>query len=109
MLNYVISKPDGVYYIYDKPITELPTVFKSKETSRYLEAIEILSEYKSAKKKLGFVMDWLEDNKNENGQWDLGAQAKDNLHFPLSNSWRKASDRIMDCTYRIKKIIANIS
>lgn len=109
MLDYVISKPDGIYYIYDKPITELPTVFKSKETSRYLEAIEILSEYKSSKDKLDFVIDWLKDNKDENGQWDLGAQAKDNLHFPLSDSWRKSSDRIKDCTYRIKKIISNIS
>lgn len=108
MLDYVISKPDGIYYIYDKPITELPTVFKSKETSRYLEAIEILSEYKLSKDKLGFVIDWLKDNKDENGQWDLGAQAKDNLHFPLSDSWRKSSDRIKNCTYRIKKIISNI-
>lgn len=45
----------------------------------------------------------------KNGQWDLGAQAKDNLHFPLSDLWRKPSDRINDCTYRIEKIIMNIS
>ncbi len=109
MLDYVISKSDGIYYLYDRPITELPTVFKSKETSRYLEAVEILLEYKSAKEKLRFVVDWLEDNKDENGQWDLGTQAKDNLHFPLSDSWRKSSDRIRDCTYRIEKIITNIS
>ncbi len=109
MLDYVISKTNGIYYIYDKPITELPKVFKSKEASRYLEAIEILSGYKSAKKKLGFVVDWLEDNKDENGKWDLGVQAKDNLHFPLSDSWRSSSDRIKDCTYKIDKIITNIS
>ncbi|MDO5398899.1 MAG: hypothetical protein Q4G33_13320, partial [bacterium] len=108
MLDYVISKTDGIYYAYDKSIMELPKVFKSKETSRYLEAIEILSEYKSAKDKLGFVVSWLEDNKDENGQWDLGAQAKDNLHFPLLDSWRRSSDRIKDCTYRIEKIITNI-
>lgn len=109
MLDYVMSKPDGIYYIYDKPITIPPRIFKSKETSRYLEAVEILSEYKSAKDRLGFAVDWLENNKDENGQWDLGAQAKDNMHFPLSDSWRKSSDRIKDCTYRIEKIIANIS
>lgn len=109
MLDYVISKSGGIYYIYSKPIMELPKVFKSKEASRYLEAIEILSGYKSAKEKLGFVIDWLEDNKDKNGQWDLGAQAKDNLHFPLSDLWRKPSDRINDCTYRIEKIIMNIS
>ncbi len=109
MLDYVFSKTDGIYYIYDKPIMILPQVFKSKEASRYLEAVEILSGYKTAKAKLGAVVDWLEDNREENGQWDLGAQAKDNLHFPLSDSWRRSSDRIKDCTYRIDKIITNIS
>lgn len=109
MLDYIFSKSDGIYYIYDKPIMEVPKVFKSKEASRYLEAIEILSEYKSSKDKLSFVIDWLKDNNDENGQWDLGVQAKDNLHFPLSDSWKKSSDRIKDCTYRIEKIISNIS
>lgn len=55
------------------------------------------------------MADWLDNNKDENGQWDLGAQANDNMYFPLSDSWRKLSDRIKDCTYRIEKIIANIS
>ncbi len=108
MLDYVISKPEGIYYVYDKQITEPPKVFKSKETSRYLEAAEILSGYTAAKEKLRFIVDWLEDNKDKNGQWDLGAQAKDNLHFPLSDSWRKSSDRIKDCTYQIEKILSVI-
>lgn len=34
-----------------------------------------------AKEKLGFVVKWLEDNKDENGQWDLGAEVEDNLYF----------------------------
>lgn len=105
MLDYVISKPDGIYYIYDKPINEPPKVFASKETVRYLEAVEILSGYKSAREKLDFVTTWLENNRNSNGQWDLGIKAKDNVHFPLSDSWRNSSDRINDCTYRIKNII----
>ena len=109
MLDYVISKSDGIYYIYDKPINELPKVFASKETVRYLDAIEILSGYKSAREKLGFVVDWLKNNMDKNGQWDLGIKAKDNVHFPLSDSWRKSSDRINDCTYRIKKIIDTLN
>lgn len=109
MIDYVISKSDGIYYIYDKPINELPKVFASKETVRYLDAIEILSGYKSAREKLGFVVDWLKKNMDQNGQWDLGIKSKDNVHFPLLDSWRKSSDRINDCTYRIKKIIDTIN
>lgn len=36
MLDYTIAKEDGIYYIYDKPLRELPAIFASKETSRYL-------------------------------------------------------------------------
>ena len=109
MIDYVISKSDGIYYIYNKPINKLPKIFASKETVRYLDAIEILSGYKSAREKLGFVVDWLKNNMDKNGQWDLGIKAKDNVHFPLSDSWRKSSDRINDCTYQIKNIIDTIN
>ena len=105
MLDYVINHEKGIYYIYGKRISELPKVFQSIETSRYLEAIDILAGYKSAKEKLSFVVTWLEENKDENGQWDLGTKAKDNLYFPLSDSWRNAECRKKDCTEKINAII----
>lgn len=105
MLDYVISNPTGIYYIYGKPINELPKDFASVETSRYLAAVDILSDYPSAKEKLGFVVEWLEMNKDENGQWDLGAKAKDNVYFPLSDSWRTAEYRKADCTEKISRIL----
>jgi len=109
MLDYVINHEKGIYYIYGKRISELPKEFQAVETSRYLEAIDILSGYRLAKGKLGFVVKWLEDNKDENGQWDLGAKAKDNLYFPLSDSWRSAEYRKADCTVKINAIINDYS
>lgn len=108
MLDYVINYEKGIYYIYGKPINEVPKVFSSIETSRYLAAIEILSGYELAKEKLGFVVEWLEMNKDENGQWDLGAKAKDNLYFPLSDSWRKDEYRKLDCTQKISTILQKL-
>ena len=108
MLDYVLTNPNGIYYIYAKPLNQLPAVFSSKETSCYLAAVEILAGYKTAKEKLAFVVDWLEVNREENGQWDLGAKAKDNIYFPLSDSWRKAEDRQADCTERIERLIHRI-
>ena len=105
MLDYVINHKKGIYYIYDKQIRELPKNFQTIETSRYLEAIDILSGYKLAKEKLGFVVKWLDDNKDENGQWDLGAKVKDNLYFPLSDAWRSAECRKADCTAKINSIL----
>jgi len=108
MLDYVINHEKGIYYIYGKRISELPKEFQSIETSRYLEAIDILAGYQSAKEKLAFVVTWLEENKDENGQWDLGAKAKDNLYFPLSDSWRNVGCRKADCTEKISAIIKKL-
>ena len=108
MLDYVINHEKGIYYIYGKRISELPATFQSVETSRYLEAIDILAGYWLARGKLGFVIKWLEENKDENGQWDLGPKAKDNLYFPLSDSWRTAECRRADCTEKINAILRKL-
>lgn len=102
MLDYVLHYEKGIYYVYGKPLCQLPKVFASLETSRYLAAINILAGFEAAKEKLGFAVDWLENNRDENGQWDLGAKARDNVYFPLSDSWRSAEVRKSDCTARIE-------
>ena len=108
MLDYVISYPRGIYYIYEKPINQLPEDFHTRQASCYLAAIELLAEYKTAKEKLGFVADWLEKNKDENGQWDMGTKVKDNIYFPLSDSWRKETYRKEDCTQRITELLKKL-
>ena len=105
LLEYVINKSNGIYYIYSKPIYQVPAVFDSIETSRYVSAIEILCGFSKAKDFLKFVIPWLEQNRDTNGQWDLGTKVKDGIYFPLSDSWRKEEDRKADCTYRIESII----
>ncbi len=108
MLDYVLASSSGIYYIYAKQLNKLPAVFASKETSYYLAAIEILVGYKTAKEKLAFVVDWLNANCDENGQWDLGPKAKDNIYFPLSDSWRKAEERRADCTERMERLLGRL-
>ena len=108
LVDYVLSKADGIYYVYDKSLCELPKEFASRESARYLAAIELLSGYKSAKERLKFVVAWLEDNQEQNGQWDLGAKAKDNIYLPLSDSWTKAEYRKADCTEWIVAILNKI-
>ena len=109
LLDFIIAKPSGIYYVYNKPLDKLPNILASKEASWYLSAIEILSGYKLAKEKLNFVVDWLESNKDENGQWDLGIKANDNVYFPLSDSWKKNEYRKADCTERIKTILQKLN
>lgn len=108
-LDYYLAKPDGMYYIYDKPLHKPPEVFASRDASCYLAALEVLSGYDSAKEKLRFAADWLYANKDENGQWDFGADAKDGIYFPLSDSWRKAEDRKADSTQRVTAFLNQLS
>jgi hypothetical protein len=109
MLDYVISHPSGIFYVYDKPLKALPETFASRQTSRWLAALEVIADYRFAPKKLGFAMDYLMQNQLAPGIWDLGQQAKDGIYFPLSDSWRKAEDRQQDCSARIQKLVGMLT
>ena len=110
MFDYILNYPGGVYYIgYPRPVSVVPHVFASPETSRYLATLELLSQYSAAHEKLAFAVDWLNNNKDANEQWDLGSKANDGIYFPLSDSWRNPEDRKADCTERIKSLITKLS
>ncbi|NLW03507.1 MAG: hypothetical protein GX027_09660 [Clostridiaceae bacterium] len=110
MFDYILSHDAGIYYIYGSCLLNTPEVFGSKQASRYIGAIELLSEYKNpkCKAKLRFVTEWLNHNREPDGSWDLGATAKDGVYFPLSDSWRNAETRKKDCTYRISKLLRSL-
>jgi len=109
--DYIMSSKKAYYYGFVGALSQMPVYFCSKEASRYLSAIELYCEYQNryCKDKLRFVVDWLNDNRNANGKWDMGAVVKDGTCFPLSDSWRTAELREHDCTYRIKKIISELT
>ena len=109
MLDYVLKYQGGIYYIgYNRSISKVPFEFASLEASRFIAMLELLSRYDTAREKLGFAVDWINDNKDEDGQWDMGAKANDGVYFPVSDSWKKAEDRKADCTNRIKALLNRI-
>ena len=105
LMDYVLDKEDGIYYIYEERLTVLPPVFASKQASHYLAAIELLTKYRHAAYKLQFVMDWLTGLKNENGKWDMGKSANDNVYFPLSDNCNENSmfQQWLFCMIDLKK------
>lgn len=108
LVRYVLEHPTGIYYVYDKPLTQLPEVFASKQTLRWLSAVELIAMHPCAKQQLGFAADWLNAHRREDGTWDLTQNAKDDILLPLSDSWRKAETRIADCTVLIQLILDKI-
>lgn len=106
LMDYVLDRQDGIYYIYDRPLN-VPPEFESLAASRYLGAIEILAGYGQARNQLGFVRDWLEEHRGRNG-WDMGPKAKDGVYFPLSDDWRRRENRMADCTERIERLLERL-
>ena len=107
-LDYLIHRETGIYYIYGSRISCLPADFRSRNASSYLGAIELLAEYKHSGAHLGFAADWLLNNRKENGMWDMGSAAKDNLYFPLSDDWRSEKTREFDCTKRVNELVSKL-
>ena len=108
-VDCLINREDGIYYIYSEKIAVLPECFESKKASWYLGAVELLAKYKCARDKLGFVAEWLDDNRNENGKWDMGKAVNDKVYFPLSDDWRKRETREADCTERVTKLLFELA
>ena len=108
LMEYALNKEGGIYYIYDKQLSIVPVCFESREASRYLGAIELLSKYRHAKDKLRFVTEWLIANKNANGKWDMSKIVNDKVYFPLSDDWRKKETREADCTERIENLLKEL-
>ena len=104
-IDFVINHPDGILYVNNSAIVDLPAEFTSSQASSYLAALEQLAGYSCAGEKLRFAVEWIIKHKDDNGEWDMGASAKDGIHFPLSDSWRKPENRRRDCTVRIEKLL----
>ena len=107
-MEHILNKDDGIYYIYNDKLSVLPERFDSLKASRYIAAMELLVNLGAAKHKLGYVLEWLEDNRRGNGQWDMGQSVNDMVYFPLSENWRKAQTRVDDCTRRISALVERL-
>lgn len=108
-VDHLLHNPTGIYYVYGSRLLDLPSAFSSKETNHWLAAIEMLSGYACAHVKLQFAVEWLNANRDKNGEWDLGPNAKDGIYFPLSDSWRKTEYRKADCTKRITHVLCKLN
>ena len=108
--RHILDHESGMYYIYSDKLQTVPQVFKAKKTSNYLRAIELLAKYKNpvCKKQLAFIVRWLNSNRLNKTQWDMGRQAKDGINFPLSDSWKTDEARIEDCTCRISALVREL-
>ena len=108
-IDYMLTNDKGMYYVSGRDaLAKLPQNFQSRETSRFLYAHTVLSRYQSYKKKCAYVVDWLLENRVEDGMWDFGARANDGVFLPYSESWRNPLNRKIDSTLAVLKCLRNM-
>lgn len=103
MLDYCMSKENGIYYIYDKP-PKTPVAIDNKNIYNWLRCISILSRYKSWYGKMNNITSFLWEQRNVDGLWDIQIKPYGSC-FPISNSWRKDKNRIIDSSIFMLRII----
>jgi hypothetical protein len=93
----------GIGYLGVPPT--MSPVHLLKKTPFYFEAwlssIESLTPFRSWRTHANKPVDWLWEQRSEEGGWDFGSKSSRSTYFPLSESWRKRRNREFDWTTRI--------
>jgi hypothetical protein len=99
ILDYVMSNPDGVYYLYGRKLSEMPRV-SGKGFYLWLKSQMILSRfpiwYRYAEQFVPHIL----DQQNDDGLWCFSEckTRRPLSSLPLSESWRRKENKAIDCT-----------
>jgi len=108
MIHHLIYQSRGIYPVSNRSLQHFPLEFSSRESVRFITSLELLTQYTSAAVYLRHAADWLWEQLDRDGFWDLGPPGRDNRHLPLSESWRSRHVRQQDCTVRILALITRL-
>ncbi|HAL74298.1 MAG TPA: hypothetical protein DCM45_04285 [Clostridiales bacterium] len=108
MIHHQIYQSRGIYPVSNRSLLHFPLEFASRESVRFITSLESLTQYTSAAVYLRHAADWLWEQLDRDGFWDLGTPGRDNRHLPLSESWRSRLARQKDCTVRILALVTRL-
>jgi hypothetical protein len=99
MLGFVMHYPAGIYYVYGKDISVLPPLL-SRDFWRWFCAHRLLSRFRLWRELSVDAVNWIWEQRTPEGLWDFGSKIsrKPYTSLPLSESWRRPKNRIIDCT-----------
>lgn len=105
MIDHVLRHEPGIYYVCEGPLCSLPETFAGKRAVRAIAGLAELARHPHSAPQLRFAAEWLEKNRGQDGQWDLTAAARDDVHLPLSDTWRRPENRRADCTALVQFLL----
>lgn len=106
ILDFCMHKEDGIYYIYDKKPSLCIPMQDTKYFYPWLRCLSILSRFGSWDEYKNSYYDWIWSQRNSEGLWDLIKKPR-SFGFPLSNTWRKEKNRIIDSTIFVLRFLSN--
>lgn len=105
ILEYCFNYEEGIYYVYGKCPKTYVAPDNMKDCYNWLRTVSILSRFQSWEKYKARVHLFLWNQNNPEGLWDFHKKPYGSM-FPLSNSWRKDSSRMIDSSIFMLRILS---
>ena len=107
LLDFVMHAPMGIYYVFDQAIDTQPAI-QSKRFWGWTRAHMLLSRFRLWKELAGEALNWIWAQRTDQGFWDLAARIsrKPFTCFPLSESWKRPENRVIDVTVEMLTLLA---
>jgi hypothetical protein len=104
LLQWLWERPNGIGYL-EMPLHHEPPNHPA-QIDRWLASLELLARcFPSWVTFAQSSIEWLWNQQNPQGYWDLGARPSSLSNLPLSDDWRKKNNRVFDWTTRILTLL----
>lgn len=108
LVDYCMCQAENIYYVYNCKLLDFVTIDTLRRDSRdfchWIRALSLVSKFKGWKKYKDKYFEWIMDQRNEDGFWEL-PKKPNRFDFPLSDSWRSQKNRIIDSTIMVLRLL----
>ncbi len=105
LVEFIMRKPDGIYYVYERSLAAFPRL-EEKGFESWLHGQELLARFASWVEMAPAVLNWLWQQRDAEGLWDVPAGGGRSFAFPLSESWRRTQNRRIDWSVTILRLVS---
>lgn len=108
LLDWLWQRPEGIGYL-EMPLYQ-PPPDKPGQVDRWLASLELLA--RGFPTWVNFAqpsIDWLMQQRDEQGLWDFGPRPSSLTYLPLSDNWRSQQTRRFDWTTRVLILLSKYS
>ena len=107
VINYLLTSETGIYYVFDCPLEQHRNI-EDRKFCAWLRALILLSRFRRWNEFSEASLNAVWAQRNGSGVWDVGGKVarKPFTSFPLSDSWRRKENRIIDSTVEVLGLLS---